>query len=219
MSRKPLENTVQPTQSTADRLLHLLKTRGPQQASDAGKQLGITAEAARQQFVKLAAAELVVVETDPNNKGVGRPSQYWRLTEAGHQRFPDTHSELTIQLLNTVRQAFGEQAIDRLIDMREQQSRELYHRELQGLTTLKDRIAKLAQLRSREGYMAEYEECADGSFLLIENHCPICAAASTCQSFCRAELTVFREVLQAKVERTEHILHQARRCAYRVQPL
>lgn len=68
-------------------------------------------------------------------------------------------------------------------------------------------------------FMAEYEECEDGSFVLIENHCPICAAASTCQSFCRAELTVFREVLQAKVERTEHILHQARRCAYRVQPL
>jgi len=31
--------------------------------------------------------------------------------------------------------------------------------------------------------MAEFEAEPDGSFLLIENHCPICAAAKTCQGF------------------------------------
>lgn len=218
MSRKHLENTDQPNTSTADRLLHFLKTRGPQQAADAGAKLGITAEAARQQFMKLATQQLVEVEIEPQTKSVGRPSQYWKLTQAGHDRFPDTHSELTIQLLDTVRQAFGDEAIDRLIDMREQQTLALYLHELNGASTLKERVVKLVQLRSREGYMAEYEEHEDGSFLLIENHCPICAAATRCQNFCRAELAVFQEVLQAKVERVEHILLQARRCAYRVQP-
>ena len=33
--------------------------------------------------------------------------------------------------------------------------------------------------------MAEVEPQDDGSLLLIENHCPICAAATSCQSFCR----------------------------------
>ena len=54
MSRINLENGGSPAQSVSDRLLTLLKTRGPQQASDAGKVLGTTGEAARQQFVKLA---------------------------------------------------------------------------------------------------------------------------------------------------------------------
>jgi len=55
-------------------------------------------------------------------------------------------------------------------------------------------------------------------FLLIENHCPICAAAAACQGFCRAELEVFRDTLGADVivERTDHILAGARRCAYRI---
>lgn len=66
--------------------------------------------------------------------------------------------------------------------------------------------------------MAEYETLEDGSLLLIENHCPICAAAATCQGFCRAEQAIFSEVLQAEVVRVEHILSHARRCAYRVQP-
>jgi predicted ArsR family transcriptional regulator len=36
-----------------------------------------------------------------------------------------------------------------------------------------------SDLRTEEGYMAEFEAEPDGSFLLIENHCPICAAAKT----------------------------------------
>ncbi|MGE8096813.1 hypothetical protein [Pseudomonas fluorescens] len=55
--------------------------------------------------------------------------------------------------------------------------------------------------------------------MLIENHCPICAAATACQGFCRAELNVFEQVLQARVERVEHILMNARRCAYRITPV
>jgi predicted ArsR family transcriptional regulator len=40
--------------------------------------------------------------------------------------------------------------------------------------------------------MAEVKTQADGSCLLIENHCPICAAAEACQGFCRSELEVFQ---------------------------
>src|ERR1700737_5202139 len=58
----------------------------------------------------------------------------------------------------------------------------------------------------------------DGSFLLIENHCPICAAAKTCQGFCRSELELFRAAFgtEALVMRQEHLLSNGRRCVYRV---
>ena len=62
--------------------------------------------------------------------------------------------------------------------------------------------------------MADWKMQEDGSYLFVENHCPICAAATTCQGFCRAERDVFSDVLNASVERTEHILQGARRCAY-----
>lgn len=214
MSSNRLLNSTKKTSATSERLLYLLKTRGPLQSAEAGEILGMTAEAARQQLTKLASAGLV--ETFSQSQGVGRPSQFWALTEAGHNRFPDTHSMLTVQLLDTVRQTFGEEAIDRLIDLREQTSRENYLRELKGEVNLRERVARLALLRSQEGYMADYEELADGTLLFIENHCPICAAAAACQGFCRAELKLFREVLGAKVERVEHVLNGARRCAYAI---
>ncbi|CAI0720913.1 iron-sulfur cluster biosynthesis transcriptional regulator SufR [Serratia entomophila] len=217
MSRINLENSQGGAQSVSDRLLTLLKTRGPQQASEAGKVLGTTGEAARQQFVKLAKEGLV--EAIAETRGVGRPVQLWHLTATGNARFPDTHAELTVQLLRTVRDKLGEQAIDVLIDTREQETRINYKQAMVGAGDLQERVARLAAIRSREGYMAEWRQQEDGSYLLVENHCPICAAAAVCQGFCRAELSIFTEVLQAQVERSEHILAGARRCAYRISLL
>jgi predicted ArsR family transcriptional regulator len=74
-------------------------------------------------------------------------------------------------------------------------------------------------MRSEEGYLAESKSEKDGSFLLIENHCPICAAAKTCQGFCRSELDIFRALMpDCAVERVDHLLAGARRCAYRIVP-
>ncbi|GAA3595761.1 transcriptional regulator [Gibbsiella greigii] len=214
MAKNTLGHGDPSAHSVSERLLTLLKTQGPQRAAEAGKMLGTTGEAARQQFVKLAKEGLV--EAVAQTRGVGRPLQIWHLTPAGNARFPDTHSELTVQLLRNVRDKLGEQALELLIEAREQDTRINYKQAMVGAARLQERVARLAAIRCREGYMAEWHEQEDGTFLLIENHCPICAAASICQGFCRAELSVFAEVLQAQVERSEHILSGARRCAYRI---
>ena len=67
--------------------------------------------------------------------------------------------------------------------------------------------------------MAEIRKEEDGGFLLVENHCPICAAANACQGFCSTELDLFRSVLGPgiTVERAEHIIKGDQRCVYRVK--
>ncbi|CNB43035.1 helix-turn-helix transcriptional regulator [Yersinia similis] len=207
--------TSQP-QSVGERLLLLLKTRGPLQASEAGNILGTTGEAARQQFVKLAKEGLVVAEAQ--TRGVGRPIQLWQLTESGNTHFPDAHGELTVQLLRLIRTQLGDNALELLIDSREQETRDQYCQAMVGASNVAERVERLVAIRTREGYMAQSQVEADGTILLIENHCPICAAATSCQGFCRAELAVFRQALGVPVERVEHILSGARRCTYRIRP-
>ncbi len=194
----------------------LLKTRGPLQASDAGRLLGTTGEAARQQFVKLAKEGLVVAEAKA--QGVGRPIQLWQLTEAGNAHFPDGHGELTVQLLRLIRSQLGDSALELLIDSREQETCNQYYQAMAGAANVTERVERLVAIRTHEGYMAEMQVEADGALLLIENHCPICAAATHCQGFCRAELAVFQQALGVPVERVEHILSGARRCTYRIKP-
>lgn len=211
------EHPESPKRPAADRLLLLLKTRGPQTAADLGAIVGVTGEAARQQLVRLAADGLVASTAEP--RGVGRPAQVWSLTDAGNARFPDAHAELTVQLIRLVRAQFGEEGLDRLIDARSSESKAAYAVALEGAAGLGEKVARLAEERTREGYMAE-SRAEEGGYLLIENHCPICAAAAACQGFCRAELEAFRAVLGpgASVERAEHIIGGDRRCAYRIAP-
>jgi predicted ArsR family transcriptional regulator len=199
-----------------DRLLFHLKTRGAQTAADVGMRLGMTSAGARQHLLKLESAGLVASED--RRQGPGRPRKYWQLTQRGHGRFPDRHSDLTLDLLKSTREVFGERGLEKLIGHRERASIADYGRFVGPQRSLRRKLAALADVRSREGYMASVAEDSRGSFLFVEDHCPICAAAATCQGLCRSELTIFRAVLGADVtvERIDHILAGARRCAYRV---
>ena len=202
--------------SSQDRILFQLKTRGPQTAADVGARLDITAAGARQHLLKLEAQSLVASEHQ--REGRGRPRQYWRLTRRGHARFPDRHSDLTLDLLRSLRGVFGDQGMDALIAYREKASIADYRKLVGPQRSLRQKLTALARIRSREGYMASVMAESGGSFLLVENHCPICAAATACQGLCRSELAVFRAVLGTDIviERIDHILAGARRCAYRI---
>ena len=82
-------------------------------------------------------------------------------------------------------------------------------------------VTMLGELRTREDYIAAWTEEADGSFLLVGIHCPICAAATVCPGFCRSELEIFQTDLLpgARIVRSEHLLAGMRRCAYRTEPV
>lgn len=219
MSTLNLENVGWSPRSPAERVLMALKMHGTMSASALGQRLGTTGEAARQQLLRLAEEGLVVAASEA--RGVGRPTQSWSLTPAAQARFPDTHAALTVQLLDIVRANLGESALDVIISVREAETRAAYDAAVADRTSLRDKVAALAALRTGEGYMADWREEPDGSLLLVENHCPICAAATACQGFCRAELEVFRAVLGpgASVTRQDHIVAGGRRCSYAIREI
>jgi predicted ArsR family transcriptional regulator len=204
--------------ATADRLLYELKSRGPQPAAMLAAACAITPMGAHKQLRALADQGLVVAED--RIEGAGRPKRIWSLSAAGHGRFPDRHGELAVQLIRHAAEVLGADALDRLIAAREREAEAHYREALAGARTLGARVRRLAALRAAEGYMARAE--AQGrDWLLIEDHCPICAAAATCQGFCRSELALFRRCLGegVQVERCEHLIAGARRCVYRIGTL
>ncbi|MDY0885620.1 metalloregulator ArsR/SmtB family transcription factor [Dongia soli] len=204
-------------QRSTARILRLLKLRGAQNAEAIARHLKITAVAARQHLGGLANRGLIVFED--RREGVGRPKRFWSLSKAGHDYFPENHAGLTLELIAAVRAVFGQAGLDRVIRHREAQALKQY-RALVGEGALKQKVRRLAAQRSAEGYMAHIQDLPDGGVMLLERHCPICAAASTCQGFCKSELTLFAEALgpDIEVKRTEHIVSGAERCAYEIRP-
>ena len=154
------------------------------------------------------------------SRPVGRPAKIWRLTPAADRLFPEGYAELTLSLLTSIGKAFGKTGLERLLAIRTRNQIAAYRRRITGQTSLAKRLKALAAIRTDEGYMAEVKREPGGGFLLVENHCPICAAAVSCTGLCAKELEVFQAVLgeHVAVTRTEHIIAGARRCAYRVSP-
>jgi predicted ArsR family transcriptional regulator len=214
MARLPT-TTADPRSRRA--ILELLKWHGPQDARTLAGRLEISAMAVRQHLYALAEEKLVGSQEEP--RPMGRPAKLWRLTAAANDLFPNAHADLTLSLIQSMREAFGERGVDRLIAVRTRTQIATYNAQVPRAGSLRQRLEALARLRTREGYMAEVKEDAGGALLLIENHCPICTAAAACTNLCAGELRVFREVLgdDVLVERTDHILAGARRCAYRVR--
>lgn len=204
---------------TSQRLLVHLKRVGAASTGELAQALEITPEAARLQIHKLAAMELLEGVSQPQD-GPGRPRQAWQLTERGHARFPDAHAHLTTQLIGSIHALFGDTGLEQLIARREAEMQRHYEAALDDAPSLQVRLERLTALRAAEGYMARLERDGD-AWLLIEDHCPICAAATACQGFCRSELHLFRQLLApfAQVSREEHLLSGSRRCLYKITPL
>lgn len=199
----------------SERAVGMLKSAGPQPLSALARELMVTVEGARFQMLKLAKDGLVT--STATVAGRGRPQQLWSLTDLGHTRFPDTHAALTVKLMEVMKETLGEQAVAKVISANGDKGTNRYLLELNGLKDLESRIRKFVAIRSKEGYMAQYVK-DDNGFILIENHCPICAAAQANREICKAEFKTLQGVFGEGVliTRVEYIIEGGRRCAYRI---
>jgi predicted ArsR family transcriptional regulator len=209
---------------TKRRIIERLK-RADTKVADLARALDMTEAGVRQHLDALADHGLVVSRTG-SAAGRGRPATIWALTDLAEDLFPDRHDELTVELITAVRTALGDDGLAKVIDARGEKQRTAYERALPKRGTLRARVDALARIRTEEGYVAEVVDAPDGdpsggkAVLLIEHHCPICTAASSCPGLCGSELELFRAVLgpQVSIERTQHIIAGDRRCTYRIAP-
>ncbi|WP_196139953.1 metalloregulator ArsR/SmtB family transcription factor [Aliikangiella sp. G2MR2-5] len=200
-------------QSSQTQILHLLKTRGALSAVELSDLLPMTSMGARQHLEHMEEQGLVIHEFV--SEGKGRPKKRWSLTPKADSHFPDGHSALLVNLLGQMQKQLGGEAFEELIKSREQEMLTAYKKRMSEDKSVEEKLNRLVQIRNDEGYMAQVIRTGEGLFF-IENHCPICAAASQCQQFCRSELAIFQALLGTQIERTEYILEGARRCAYRI---
>lgn len=202
---------------THDKIIQLLKTEGPLTAKILAGNLNLTTMGVRQHVQALEESGDLVFKDEKAARG--RPTRYWSLTDKGNSRFADRHDDLTVQLLDSVIAIFGDEGLEKMISHRETTAMSNYRLALADRYGVEEKLQTLADLRTDEGYMATVEE-NEGIYWLMENHCPICAAATKCLDFCRSELHMFQTLMSdvATVSREEHIIDGARRCAYKVLP-
>ena len=202
--------------SAKRRIIERLKRVDTATAPELAAEFGLTDTAIRQHLEALENAELVERVIAPSS-GRGRPPVHWRLAASASSLFADRHSDLTVELIMSIRDALGEEALEAVVRTRAERQLATYRVALDDSASISDRVHRIAELRSAEGYLAEAVE-NDGHLTLVEHHCPIRDAADSCAGLCSAELNLFQKALgpEVTVAREQHLLDGGQRCAYRI---
>lgn len=201
--------------ATRRKILKLLKENGTLTADELARMLGISSVAVRRHLTKLEGDSLVAYNEE--QRGMGRPSFVYQLGKAADTYFPRRYEELATDVLETITELFGSDAIDAIFRMRSQQLIQNYRTKITG-STLDERLNQLTQLREADGYMSTWEPDQDGTFILREANCPIINVAEGCYSACDYDHVMLENLLDATVERKSHLVNGDGACVYQVKP-
>ncbi len=201
-------------QSTRREILMTLKKQGGMTADELSEVLGITAMGVRRHLMTLERDGLV--QYKPVQRGVGRPSYVYSLTELADDLFPKNYEQFATELLNILRITDGEEKIEELFAKRMERLEAAYAPYLAN-KDLPEQIAELTRIQNANGYLAEWEHVEDGTYVFVEHNCAIAKIANTCNFACDYELELLKKLLDAdEIVRESHMGSGDISCRYRI---
>ena len=199
-------------------VLYAVRRRGEATSEQVAEQLDITVSGARQHLTALAKDGLVESGELPSPEGRrGRRTLVYSATGAADAYFPKAYGELTNELLGYVADTDRE-LLDQLFAKRREARIEGARIRLASKRTLRAKVAELTRILDEDGYLASWEKVSPGVFRIVEHNCAIWAVAERYGQACTSELDFIRAALDdTDVERVQHMIAGARRCAYEVR--
>jgi DeoR family suf operon transcriptional repressor len=175
--------------------------------------LGLSLNTIRHHLKELEDQKLV--EYERLQRGVGAPTFAYALTAAGEALFPRRYEATLTGVLDHLVAREGRAAAAAILESRYTALTRQLQDELAGVTP-SERLAAVADVLSKDGYMAEAIVEPDGG-TLIEHNCAIQSVAERFPEICAAEAKFLSLVLGAQVNRERHILNGCSACEYRVR--
>ena len=105
----PLDENLK---STRDRVLRTLLVRDQCTINELAEAVDINPISVRHHITKLEAERLV--DSSEERHGVGRPRRQYYLTEKGRELFPKRYLQLTLRLLDQLKETMPEEMVDEL---------------------------------------------------------------------------------------------------------
>jgi predicted ArsR family transcriptional regulator len=207
-----VENILKASRSA---IIELLKLHGALTVEQLAQELEVSKVCVRRHLSLLESDGLI--EYERQHLGRGRPRFVYRLSEKASCLFPRSYDEFAKEVLTQVRRAYGEEAVERVLQGRADELILELQTQLAGLS-LDERVKKLAKLVSEKGYLAEARKQKDGSFRLRQRNCPTEKVATSYPRVCEQELRVYCEALGCQVTRDCRIVDGATMCEFRIVP-
>jgi DeoR family suf operon transcriptional repressor len=204
---------VVPRKGLRDAILVELKRGRGSTAKDLASKLNVSLNAVRHHLKELETQALI--EYKRRHQGVGAPAFVYRLTPTAEALFPRRYEATLNELLDHVVEREGRAGAVSVLEARYATLTRRLQGELAGAGPT-ERLAAVARLLTEEGYMAE-ASATTNSGILVEHNCAVQAVAERFPEICAAEARFLAAVLDAEVDRQEHILSGCSACEYRVR--
>jgi len=215
--------------STKQDILEYLFKHSQATAFELASLLEVSPQAIRRHLKDLETEELVLYSV-PEQAGMGRPQHVYQLSPRGRNRLKqsdddsmsDRYGKFAVSLLDTLTATVGHDQVKSILQKQWERKAKEYYQRL-GNGSLRERLAKLVELRQAEGFMAEFHpvetgSSANDSFIFMEHNCAISNVAESFPSVCSNELEMFTAVLpDCTVKRTQWLINGEHRCCYLMQ--
>jgi DeoR family suf operon transcriptional repressor len=212
---------LDPPLATRDAVLALLLRRGEATATDLAGLLGVSVQAMRRHLRSLE--EDALVEASAAVTGPGRPTNHWRLTHRGQERFGDGSETFALGLLQSMAATLPADTVSNLMEQQAEEKARRYRQQI-GSGSLEERLERLTELRRAEGYVADLSpdpnaQPAQKAWLIREHHCSVMRIAEEFPQVCDQELLLLRLTFpDCQVERVHWRLQEGHSCGFRLQP-
>ena len=195
-------------------ILEHLKRQGTTGVESISTATTITVSGARQHLVALERDGLITHHD--LREGKGRPKHLYALTPAGDALFPRNYAELANELLEYVEVA-DPHLLQQIFAKRAARRLEQARLRLAGLA-FAEKVRVLAQILDEDGYLADFQQQPDGSFVITEHNCAVLSVARRYNHACSSELSFLQAALpEAELVRIAHQLVGGHVCAYSVR--
>jgi len=196
---------------TRERILFLLKKKGPLSIDDLSRQMGITPMGIRQHLISLERKGFV--DYVARRYGVGRPAFLYKLTEKADDLFPKAYYKFMLTTLKELEKNEGRDKVDEIFRWHKEKILKERKDSLSDKKSLQDRVYALKDLLESDGYLVDLD-MDDNNFILKEFNCPIAKVATEFREACKYELQIYRELLRKDITRQECIGEGSPSCTY-----
>jgi len=198
--------------STRDVVLRTLLTQPRCTINELSEKVGISPISIRHHIASLEAEGLIGCQDERH--GVGRPRQVFFLTETGMEQFPTRYVQLTVRLLEQLKETMPEVMINKLFtQMAVNLARDLSEGTETKNLTMEERLNLVIDILRREGFNIEWEQLEDG-YQIHEASCPYYFIGQNHPEVCAMDQILISTVLSMPAEKVTCILNGDNNCTY-----
>lgn len=198
---------------TREKIIILLKKRGPTSIDDLSRELNITSMGIRQHLLSLERRGLI--DYVAKRQGIGRPAFLYRLTGKADELFTKAYDSFLVNVFKDIEKHDGREKIDEIFKWRKNRIFKEAREALAEKKTVQERINGMKDILESEGYLAELDDSSN-SFIMHLYNCPIFKLAHEFREACRYDLQMFRELLGKDVNRESCITDGDTSCTYTI---